>query len=233
MLSTSLKFGVISIVEAYYAFHKNKLVDLIKQLYWRQYFFVLARFHYNDYGHVDKFFETVKWKNNLSEAKALWDFGKTGFPIIDASVRQLISTGYMHNRGRLLVSSFAVKLLHQDPFGWKSYGGQAVFSRLLSDCCYANNYGNWNFTLGPYDLGGYRFGHAGTLGGRVINPTNFKKWDPKLLFIRKYIPELDAIPDKDVFNWNTSFKKYPSCSYPAPIIDYAARKKEWYKLTKK
>ena len=231
-LSTCMKFGVVSILEVYYMFKKAKLSSLIKQLYWRQYYFVLARYYYNDYKHKEEFYTNIKWRNDLTEAKALWDKARTGYPIVDAAVRQLLQEGYMHNRGRLIVSSFAVKVLLQDPFEWKSYGGQHVFSRLLTDGCYANNFGNWNFTLGPYDLGGFRFGKAGTHGGRIINPTKFKKWDPKLLYVRKYIPELDTVPDKDVFNWYTSYAKYPHINYPKPMVDYYKRKNEWYAATK-
>jgi len=231
-LSGYLKFGCVSMIEVYNAMKKVS-ADLLKQLYWRQFFFLLARFNYNQYGHVDEFFSKIKWRNDLKEAKKLWETATTGFPVVDAAVRQLKAEGFMHNRGRLIVSSFAVKILQQDPFEWRSYGGQFVFSRLLYDNCYGNNYGNWNFTVGPYDLGGYRFGRAGTRGGRVIDPTNYRKWDPELKYVRQYIPELKDVPDKDVFNWYTAYKKYPNVKYPAPMVDYRERKDEWYKITKR
>jgi deoxyribodipyrimidine photo-lyase len=232
-LSGYLKFGCISIVECYNAIKESHILDLLKQLYWRQFFFILSRFYHTGYDHVDEFFSGIKWKNDIKEARALWDDAKTGYPVVDAAVRQLQQEGYMHNRGRLIVSSFAVKVLHQDPHEWKSYGGQHVFSRLLYDNCYANNYGNWNFTIGPYDLGGYRFGKAGTKGGRMINPTDYKKWDPTLEYVRKYIPELKDVPDKDVFKWDTKWENYPNVKYPGPIVNFKERKDEWYKLTKK
>lgn len=233
LLSGYMKFGNVSVCEVFAAIKKSSNPDLLKQIYWRQFWFVLSRFFHSGYTHSDEFFKDIKWKNDLTEARALWDKAKTGFPCVDAAMRQLKEEGYMHNRGRLIVSSFAVKVLHQDPFGWKSYGGQHVFSRMLYDSCYANNYGNWNFTLGPYDLGGFRFGKAGTKGGRMIDPTNFKKWDPELKYVRKYIKELDNVPDRDVFNWNTAYKKYPAIDYPGPIVDYKKRKAEWYVLTKR
>ena len=232
-LSGYLKFGCISIVECFNTIKASHNSDLLKQMFWRQYFFILSRFHHTGYDHVDEFFSKIKWKNNIKEAKALWDDANTGFPVVDAAVRQLQQEGYMHNRGRLIVSSFAVKILHQDQHEWKLYGGQHVFSSMLFDCCYANNYGNWNFTVGPYDLGGFRFGKAGTKGGRMINPTDYKKWDPKLEYVRKYIPELKDVPDKDVFKWDTKWENYPDVKYPGPIVDFKERKEEWYKLTKK
>jgi len=233
-LSTYLKFGCVSIVETYNSMKKLKLTPLIRQLYWRQFFFILSRFNYNDYNFSDEFFPHVKWRNNISEAKALWS-GNTGYPIIDCGVRQLLSTGYMHNRLRLYVSNFAIKILHHNPFE-KQWGGQVQFSKLLIDCCYANNYGNWNNTLGPYDIPGYRYGKKNTKSGRVYDPTSSKKikeYDLHLEFIRKYIPELSEIPDKDVFNWYTSYKKYPDCKYSKPIVNFEERKEEWYQLTKK
>ena len=229
-LSTYLKFGCVSIVETHNHMKKHNLTPLIRQLYWRQFFFILARFNYNKYNFSDDFFSKVDWKNNVSEAKALWS-GNTGFPIIDCGVRQLLETGYMHNRLRLYVSNFAIKILHQNPFS-SVWGGQVQFSKLLIDCCYANNYGNWNNTLGPYDVPGYRYGKANTKSGRVYDPTDFKRWDPKLLFIRKYITELKDVPDKDVFNWHKNYIKYPDIKYK-PIVDFKERREEWILLSKK
>lgn len=229
-LSTYLKFGCVSIVETYNQMKKYKLTALIRQLYWRQFHFILSRFNYNEYSFSDEFFPTVKWKNNITEAKELWS-GNTGFPLIDSGVRQLLQTGYMHNRLRLYVSNFAIKILHQNPF-WKQWGGQEQFSKLLIDCCYANNYGNWNNTLGPYDVSGFRYGKANTKSGRLYDPTNFKKWDSELIFIRKYITELKDVPDKDVFNWHKTYVKYPDIKYK-PIIDFQKRKEDWFILTKK
>jgi deoxyribodipyrimidine photo-lyase len=229
-LSTYLKFGCVSIVETHNQMKKYHLTPLIRQLYWRQFHFILSRFNYNKYNFSDDFFPKVNWKNSVSEAKDLWS-GNTGFPLIDTGVRQLLQTGYMHNRLRLYVSNFAIKVLHQNPF-WTQWGGQEQFSKLLIDCCYANNYGNWNNTLGPYDIPGYRYGKANTKSGRIYDPTNFKRWDPELVFIRKYITELKDVPSKDIFNWHKTYVKYPEIKYK-PIIDFEKRKEEWFILTKK
>jgi len=230
-LSTYMKFGCISIVETYNHMKKHHLTPLIRQLFWRQFHFILSRFNYNKYGFSDDFFSKIQWKNNITEAKALWS-GNTGFPLIDCGVRQLLKTGYMHNRLRLYVSNFAIKVLHQNPFA-SIWGGQVQFSKLLIDCCYANNYGNWNNTLGPYDVPGFRYGKAGTKSGRIYDPTNFKRWDPKLKFIRDYIPELENVSDKDVFNWHKTYVKYPEIKYSKPIVNYEERKQDWYILTKR
>ena len=232
-LSTYLKFGCVSIVETYNHMKKHNLTAIIRQLFWRQFHFILARFNYNKYSFSDEFFPKVHWKNNVAEAKALWS-GNTGFPIIDCGVRQLLQTGYMHNRLRLYVSNFAIKILHQNPFA-PVWGGQVQFSKLLIDCCYANNYGNWNNTLGPYDAPGYRYGKANTKSGRVYDPTNFikiKQGDPELKFIRNYIPELHDVSNKDIFNWHKTYIKYPDIKYK-PIVNFEERRNEWFILTKK
>jgi len=231
-LSSYLKFGCISIREVYFRFKKDLQLssDLIKQLYWRSHYFVLKKYHSNDvgYDHLQERFKKLKWENKYG--KQMWE-GTTGFPAIDAGVRELNKTGFMHNRARLLVANFSVKILHLDPLGNK-WSGQEYFSRTLIDCCYANNYGNWMWILGPYDPSGYRYGKKNTFSGRVFKDIiKFSKWDKELAYIRKWIPELKNVPDKDVKNWNTAYKKYPKIKYN-PIVDFDDRIKKWYKLTK-
>jgi deoxyribodipyrimidine photo-lyase len=230
-LSGYLKFGCISIREVYEEMKKQKMEILIRQLYWRSYFFVLSRFYHRGYEHSDAFFANIDWKNDEKEAKQMWVEARTGFPVIDACVRELLTSGYLHNRGRLVVANFSIKMLHIDPFH-PHWGGQVVFSRLLLDNCYANNYGNWNNALGPYDLPGFRFGKKGTRSGRIFRDiVKFQKWDRTLAYIRKYIPELSEVPDKDIYRWNTSYKKYPNVDYPAPMINFEERIKEYFHIT--
>lgn len=229
-LSAYLKFGCVSIREVYHIFKKTVgKTDLVKQLYWRSHYFVMARYNPNVYKHIEEKFKNVKWENSNKLGKALWE-GKTGFPVIDAGVRELNKTGYMHNRARLLVANFSIKTLHIDPFNGY-WGGQHYFSRALVDCCYANNYGNWLWILGPYDPSGYRYGKKDTFSGRVFSDIkDFKKWDRELEYIRKWIPELKDISDSDVKNWNIAYKKH-KINYK-PIVDFDKRKEQWYKLTK-
>lgn len=232
-LSAYLKYGCVSIREVYEIF-KNRLpknTELIKQLYWRSHYFVLARYSNNqyNYNHIENRFKNIKWDN--SYGKKLWK-GETGFPIIDAGVREMNETGFMHNRARLLVANFSIKILHINPFG-NYWSGQEYFSRTLIDCCYANNYGNWLWILGPYDPSGYRYGKKNTFSGRIFKDIiNFKKWDKDLSYVRKWIPELKSVSDEDVFKWNTTYKKYPKIKYK-PIVDFDKRIEKWYKLTKK
>lgn len=245
-ISAYLKFGCITIREAYHQFKKvlGSQTDLLKQLYWRNYYFTLGIHHFNGYGHLDtKRWNNFNWKNSLKENKRLWDSADTGFPLIDASVRQLQATGFMNNRGRLIVANFAIKIMRSDPFrGY--YAGQNAFSRMLYDNCWANNRGNWLWSLGDYDFGGKRFGRKGTFGGRIFKEIlDIKKVDPQLKFIREWIPELDSVPDEDLVRWHRPSKKYPNghCEkyadvkgfgYPQPMLDFNERIEEWYSATK-
>ena len=157
----------------------------------------------------------------------MWN-GNTGYPIIDACVRQLNQTGWMHNRGRLATANFSIKILH---LGMES--GQERFSKQLLDCCYANNFGNWMWILGPNDPGGFRYGKKGTFSGRIFREAvTPKKIDPDLKFIRKFVPELKDVPDQHVAKWHVHYKKYPKITY-TPIVDFDKELQTWYKMTKK
>lgn len=252
-LSTHLKFGTISLRETYHAVKKNlgntsSGKALIRQLYWRMFYFILANHRINStlpnesiipgYGHIEKRFKQLPWIRGNTEERlgtALWEKGETGYPMIDACIRQLNKIGWMHNRGRLMVASFAVNILHIDPFSGRRWSCQEAFSSKLIDCCYANNYGNWMWILGPYDPGGYRYGQKGTFGGRVFKDIiSFKEYDPQLKFIRKWIPELDDVPDEDVFKWHDKgYLKHKKSKYPKPIVDFEKNLKKWYEMTKK
>ena len=233
-LSAYLKFGCVSIREVYKAFKERKMEALMRQLYWRCFFFVLSRYKHHGYEHSDPFFAKINWRNDIEEAKQMWVKARTGFPVIDACVRELLTTGYLHNRGRLLVANFSIKMLHIDPFH-PQWGGQVVFSRLLLDNCYANNYGNWNNALGPYDLPGFRFGKKGTRSGRIFRDiVKFQKWDKTLAYIRHYVPELADVPDKDIYRWNTQWKKYKqTVDYPEPMMNFDERIRKYFDITKR
>jgi deoxyribodipyrimidine photo-lyase len=246
-----LKFGTISIREAHAAFKNagSQGSDLVKQLYWRTWFFV--RSYYREtlspdsdggYGHIEERFRDLPWvsgKEYERRGSLLWEKAQTGFPVIDAAIRQLNQTGWMHNRARLLVANFAVKILKLNPFAATSgkdgkWSCQESFSRKLLDCCHANNYGNWMWILGPYDTSGYRYGQKNTFGGRTFKTiVEFKKFDPELKYVRKWIPELAKVSDKDIWNWDTSHTRHKNIKYPKPIVDFASELEEWYDMTTK
>lgn len=217
-LSASIKFGCISIRETYYKLIHNK--DLIRQLIWRDFYanIMLNYPHVLGNSMVEKY-NKIKWNHNLKWFK-LWCEGKTGFPIVDASIRQLLETGYMHNRGRLIVASFLVKTLL---INWQK--GEQFFASKLTDYDPASNNGNWQWCAGtgvdsqPY----FRF----------FNPWNqTKEHDPDCIFIKKWIPELKNVENKDILNWNESWIKYPNIKYPKPIVDFNEQREKALKMYK-
>jgi deoxyribodipyrimidine photo-lyase len=140
-----------------------------------------------------------------------WKNGQTGFPMVDAGMRQLLTTGWMHNRVRMIVASFLVKDLHLE---WQD--GAKHFEEFLTDFDPASNAHGWQWTAGcGTDASPYY---------RVFNPiTQGYKFDPNGDYVRKYIPELRHIVGADVHEpWNL----LNTNGYPAPIVDHAAEREE-------
>ena len=218
-LSPYVKFGNISIREFY---HKIKKLfglkhDLIRQLIWREFYINIL----NSYPYVlEKSFKQkynkMKWNNNIKLIDA-WKQGNTGFPIVDASMRNLNNTGYISNRSRLIVSNFLVKILFVD---WKI--GENYFATKLIDYDPASNNGNWQWVAGT--------GTDSQPYFRILNPwTQSKKYDEDTSYIKKWIPELKNVPPQDIHNWYKTYINYNS-SYTNPIVDY--KKKRDYVLNK-
>lgn len=222
-LSAYIKFGCLSIREVYYQF-KNKLGDkndLIKQLYWRDFFLniiyeyprVLAK-------NLKPKYDNIKWVNNNNWFNK-WCKGLTGFPIVDACMRQMNETGYMHNRGRLIVSNFLIKIMLID---WRK--GEKYFAQTLYDYDVANNNGGWSWSSGG--------GADSQPYFRVFNPwLQSKKFDPKGIFIKKWIPELKDVDSKDLHKWDEKCGNYNNIKYPDPILDYKVQKKKAMEMYKK
>ena len=238
MHSAHLQFGTMTVRQAYYMFPEKKRYKI--QTFWRSYMLLLQRFYtgHFDYKTVYKTYDPrflkIKWKNNATLSRKFWE-GNSGLPIIDAFVRQLIKMNYMLNRGRLLVSFAAIKLLHDNPLDDKyQWSGALVFGRLLRDGSSFSNNNNWLFQLGIIDYSGFRFGKAGSFGGRKydISVKYNKQFIP---LIKEFIPELSHLLDKELMNWekyDDKEKKRLAPKYPTPILDYDKRLAEWYKLTK-
>ena len=200
-MSVHLRFGTVSIrnlVKEALQLNEKWLNELI----WRDFYHMILWHH----PEVDKAFKPkydfIQWRNNEKEFKA-WCEGKTGYPIVDAGMRELNETGYMHNRVRMVVASFLVKHLLID---WR--WGEAYFAEKLLDFDLAANNGGWQWAAGSgCDAAPYF---------RVFNPyLQTKKFDPDLKYIKKWVPEF-----QDPFN------------YPKPIVEHDfARKRvlETYK----
>jgi len=228
-LSPYIKYGLISIREAYYA-HSNNIFR--KQLYWRSYYFNISREVCQGYlpkDYCDPRYKKIKFisgKDLKNKWELLWNKGQTGFPLVDAAIQELKQTGFMHNRCRLIVACFSIKILKIDPLDIK-YGGINTLARMLVDCCYANNTGNWLWVLGVWDYAGKRFGKG--LSGRMFDPYDFKKIDPKAEYIKKWLPKFKNVDIKKIARWD---KYYSTSIHPKPIVDYFKEKEKWIDMTK-
>lgn len=211
-LSPFLRFGNISIRELV-----GKLKDLqskggqvfLSELIWRE-FFMMILFHF---PHVttrsfNPQYDSIRWQNR-KDWFHVWCEGKTGFPIVDAGMRQLNETGFMHNRVRMITASFLVKHLHVD---WR--WGEKYFAEKLLDYEVSSNNGNWQWAAGTgVDAAPYF---------RIFNPTTqSKKFDPEGINIRRWIRELKDCNTKDIHEPDKNRRTSIIDDYPMPIIDLA------------
>jgi deoxyribodipyrimidine photo-lyase len=189
-LSMHLRFGTVSI-RSLVARSITTSETWLNELIWRDfYMMILSHFPHVVTGSFKRQYDKVLWRNDeLSFTK--WCEGKTGFPMVDAGMRELNATGFMHNRVRMIVSSFLVKDLLVD---WRL--GEAYFAQHLNDFDLSANNGGWQWAAGSgCDAAPYF---------RIFNPTEQqKKFDPEFKYIRKWIPE------------------FGTPAYPAPIVDHA------------
>lgn len=207
-LSAHTKFGTISIRQVYWAVRDSlgKENPLLRQLYWRDFFTHVA--FYKPYVFGGAFYppyDAVQWENH-PEKFAAWGEGRTGFPFIDAGMRQLLETGYMHNRARMAVASFLTKDLHID---WR--WGEKHFARHLIDYDPCVNNGSWQWaTSTGCDAQPYF---------RVFNPwTQQKKFDPEAEYIRRYVPELSHLAAKEIHALER--RRPEGLTYPEPIVNH-------------
>lgn len=180
-LSPYLRFGAVSIRKIIKKASDSNKETFFNELIWRE-FFMQILWHFPET--VTKSFrpkyDTIKWRNNEKEFKA-WREGKTGYPIVDAGMRELNTTGSMHNRVRMVVASFLCKHLLID---WR--WGEAYFAEKLFDYEQSSNVGNWQWAAGSgVDAAPYF---------RIFNPSEqTKKFDKELKYIRKWVPEFEDI----------------------------------------
>lgn len=189
-LSLHLRFGTISIRElAKYSIKKNE--KYFNELIWREfYMMILWHFPHVVHSSFKSQYDSIKWRNDKDEFER-WKNGTTGYPIVDAGIRELNNTGYMHNRVRMIVASFLTKHLLID---WR--WGEAYFAEKLLDFELSSNNGGWQWAAGSgCDAASYF---------RVFNPyLQTEKFDPELKYIKKWVPEFQ------------DFTKYPQ-----PIVEH-------------
>jgi deoxyribodipyrimidine photo-lyase len=188
-LGIHLRFGTISIRELV-AHVKNLSETYLKELIWRE-FFMQILWHHPHVVHQSfkKQYDAISWRNNETEFKR-WCNGETGYPMVDAGMRELNETGFMHNRVRMITASFLCKHLLID---WR--WGEAYFAEKLLDFELASNNGNWQWAAGTgCDAAPYF---------RIFNPTEQqKKFDPQGIYIRRWVKDLDSF------------------SYPKPMVEH-------------
>lgn len=222
-LSPHLKFTTCSIREVYHTFleHFGDDSDLIRSLYWRD-FFTLIAFHFPHVfeGAFKTKYNRIGWENN-NEYFRLWCEGKTGFPIVDAGMRELNETGFMHNRVRMITANLLVKDLHID---WRE--GEKYFARHLIDYDPAVNNGNWQWAAGT--------GCDAQPYFRIFNPwLQAKKFDPECVYIKTWVPELASLPPKIIHVLYLEKYRDLCKKYPAPIVDHSDRSKSAIDLYRK
>ncbi len=185
----------------------------LRQLAWRDFYrHVLVGFpRVSKYRAFREETETIEW-NDDPEALEAWKSGRTGFPIVDASMRCLAETGWLHNRLRMIAASFLTKDLLLD---WRQ--GEEHFMRSLVDADLANNNGGWQWAAST--------GTDAVPYFRVFNPwTQSKRFDPKAQFIRRFVPELDELPNGAHHDPKHLATDRPA-TYPAPLVDHQAARR--------
>ena len=220
-LSPHLHFGEISAREVWHQIHGSDLPDsqknaFTRQLVWREFArYLLTHFPRTTREPMNPRFAKFPWESRPEQFKA-WTAGKTGYPIVDAGMRELWKTGWMHNRVRMIVGSFLVKDLR---IHWKE--GMHWFENTLVDADLPNNVMGWQWIAGcGADAAPYF---------RVFNPTlQSRKFDPAGDYIRRWVPELSPLDPKYIHEPLTAPADVlanagitPGLTYPYPIVDHA------------
>ncbi|MEZ4753931.1 MAG: deoxyribodipyrimidine photo-lyase [Bdellovibrionota bacterium] len=212
-LSAHHKFGTISVRETYHTALKahGKNSTFISELYWRDFFTQVSYYHPHIYnGSFRKQYDDINWENDKKLFDA-WCQGKTGYPIVDAGMRELSTTGFMHNRVRMIVASFLTKDLL---ISWR--WGERWFAKHLIDYDPAVNNGNWQWAAST--------GCDAQPYFRIFNPwLQQKKFDPECLYIKKWIPELKDLDAKEIHKLEKEDAEIPQ-GYFAPIVDHYERR---------
>lgn len=205
-LSPHLHYGELSPRQVLFAAGDSSEA-FIRQIYWRE--FSQSLLYYNPqlpHAPLLEKFTRMEWRND-DNALARWQTGRTGYPIVDAGMRELWATGTMHNRVRMIAASFLVKDLLID---WRK--GQEWFWDTLCDADLANNAASWQWVAGSGTDAAPYF--------RIFNPvTQGRKFDPQGDYIRQWVPEIAALPDQYIHApWTAP---QPPAAYPPPMIDHA------------
>ncbi len=218
-LSVHLRFGTLSLRQlARHAWHEHHegAQTWLSELIWREFYQMLLWHRPDTISHAYQHkFDGLVWPNPPGHFDA-WREARTGYPLVDAALRQLEQTGYMHNRLRMIAASFLVKDLLVD---WRL--GERHFAEKLLDYDQAANIGGWQWSASV--------GTDAQPWFRIFNPvTQSEKFDPQGRFIRRYLPELTAVPDKFIHApWTMTAAQQTACGvrighdYPPPLVNHA------------
>ncbi|MBN1564654.1 MAG: deoxyribodipyrimidine photo-lyase [Anaerolineae bacterium] len=218
-LSPYLRFGLLSIRVAYAAAQqalkaapddatRQSVATWISELAWREFYtHIMFHFPHVMHGNFRREYDDLQWHDDPAALNA-WKMGQTGYPVVDAGMRQLWQTGWMHNRARMITTSFLTKDLLID---WRA--GERHFMQHLIDGDPAANNGGWQWSAGT--------GTDAQPYFRIFNPvTQSKKFDPDGTYIRRWVTELRNVPTRFIHTpWQMDA---PPAAYPPPIVNHAA-----------
>lgn len=220
-LSVHLRFGTVSIRELVRTALAEEADAWLNELIWRDFYFMILDHFPQVVGQAFKpEYDAIRWADWPAGLVA-WQAGRTGYPLVDAAMRQLNSSGWMHNRLRMIVASFLSKDLGID---WRL--GERYFAEQLNDFDLSANNGGWQWAAST--------GCDAQPYFRIFNPiTQSEKFDPEGKFIRRYVPELAAVPDKYIHApWTMGRIEQEAIGvvigrdYPAPIVDHKKARDE-------
>jgi deoxyribodipyrimidine photo-lyase len=229
-LSAYLKFGCVSIREVYEACERTygSTHGLVRELVWREFYanvtfnrphILNGQIGKTNLAFKDKY-DNIQWETNNAWFEK-WCKGETGVPLVDAAMRQLNSTGWMHNRCRMVVACFLVKDMLID---WRR--GEKYFASKLVDYDPSSNNGGWQFCSSTgVDAQPYF---------RIFNPyTQSKRFDANADYIKKWVIELRDVSPNDIHKWNEVYSKYAEkTKYPKPILEHSIQSKKAIALYK-
>jgi deoxyribodipyrimidine photo-lyase len=217
VLSPYLRFGLLSPRRAYHAARaaygaaaddqaRKSVETWVNEIVWREFYMhILYHFPHVSAGNFRRTYDALVWRDAPDELER-WKQGQTGYPVVDAAMRQLVAVGWLPNRARMIVASFLSKDLLID---WRE--GEAYFMQRLVDGDPAANNGGWQWTAGT--------GTDAQPYFRIFNPVSqARKFDPQGAYIRRWVPELRAVPDTFIHApWEMPA---PPRGYPPPMVDH-------------
>jgi len=230
-LSPFNKFGCISIREVYWAIH-DKLgasgTDLIRQLVWRDFYYNLSASHPYIYakGAMNPKWQSggqsgarasgIKWRKGAEATRLFraWVAGRTGVPVVDACMREIAATGYMHNRGRLIAANYLCRILGID---WRR--GEKYFACMLYDYDPAQNSFGWQVNAAVSGT------ESRPLSQTILNPwIQSAKYDPDCKYIKRWLPELASVSTRHIHRWDKYGIGYGNIGPDATPIDHKIKK---------